>query len=726
MALLRPGENCWRIEEADRVAFLVDGAAYFEALREAFRRARHSIVALCWDIDSRVCMVRGTKQDGDPAELGEFLRTLLAQHRGLHAYLLTWDFHMIYAFERGLCPAWLRWFPIRLGTRRRLHFHMDDGHPVWACHHQKLIVVDDQVAILGGLDPTKNRWDTPEHSADDPRRVDPDVGAYAPFHDVQVMVSGRVARALGELARDRWHRATGEEIPAVDLQASQHDVWPETVSTDLISVPVAIARTQPAFDGKPEIREIERLILDAIRSARRHMYIESQYLTSESVAAALVSRLQESTGPDIVVIVHPNSTGWLEQHTMDVLRARVLRRIRSADRYGRLGVYYPDIPGLGEGCMTMHSKLMIVDDEFARIGSANLSNRSMGFDTECDVALEARGEGRIRRAIADLRHRLLAEHLGVDREKVTERLAATGSLLKAVEDLRGQGRTLKVFDHDIPPEVDAWIPDATVIDPDRPLEAQVFAEQFVPKEQRKPARRRVVTATMVLLGLVALAAAWRWTPLRDWLDVPALVDYLSAFRNSAAGPLLVLGGYVIGALAIMPVTMLIAVTVLAFGPWLGFPYSLTGILLSAAVTYGIGHLLGQRWVRRLAGARLNRLSQRLAQRGVLAVMAVRIIPVAPFTIVNLVAGASHIRFRDFLLGTAIGILPGLLGMTVFMDRLLETLRHPGPAGIAVMVVVVAGIVGAAVMLRRWLEKRTRPDEGLSSRHKVIKSSSPST
>jgi uncharacterized membrane protein YdjX (TVP38/TMEM64 family) len=355
--------------------------------------------------------------------------------------------------------------------------------------------------------------------------------------------------------------------------------------------------------------------------------------------------------------------------------------------------------------MTMHSKVMIVDDEFVRVGSANLSNRSMGFDTECDLALEAKGNGRIEQSIADLRHRLLGEHLGVDHEKIAERLATSGSLLKTVEELRGHGRTLKVFDPDIPPEVDAWVPDASVIDPDRPLDTETLTGQ-VPEAHRRQARHRVIVGAGLLLALLALAAAWRWTPLREWLNVPALVDYLSAFRNSPAGSLLVLAGYVLGGLAVMPVTVLIAVTILAFGPWLGFAYALTGTLLSATVTYGLGHLLGRRWVRRLAGARLNRLSQRLAQRGVLAIMAVRIVPVAPFTIVNLVAGASHIRFRDFLIGTIIGMLPGLLGLTVFMDRLVATIRDPGPTGIAVMALVAIGILAAAVTLRRWLEKRT--------------------
>jgi phospholipase D1/2 len=707
--ILRAGQNCWRIEQAERLAFLVDGDAYFQALRAAIMQAQRSVFILCWDIDTRVRMIREGRSDGLPAEFGAFLHAVLARRRDLQIYVLVWDFHMIYAFEREWWP-----FPLRLGARRRLHLQMDDGHPVWACHHQKLVVVDDALALVGGLDPTKNRWDTPEHRADDQRRCDPDVGAYPPFHDVQMMVTGPVAAALGELARDRWKRANRRVIPPpvspTHDRRGTPDLWPSQIAPDLEGVPVAIARTQPQYNGYQEIREVERVVLDSIRAARRHLYIESQYLTSKSVGDALVARLQEPDGPEIALIVHPNSTGWLEQHTMDVLRARLLKQIRGADRHQRLGIYCPVVPGLAGNCMTMHSKLMIVDDEFVRVGSANLSNRSMGLDTECDLVLEAGGNARVQQAIATLRHRLLGEHLGVDPAKVAEIQGRAGSLLTTIERLRGTGRTLEVFDHDIPSEVDAWVPDTSVIDPDRPLDSEVVAAQLVPGNQRTPARRRILMGVGLLAALVALAAAWQWTPLKDWLNVQDLVATLSGFKESPVAPLIVLGGYVIGGLVVMPVTVLIAVTVLAFGPFLGFTYSFAGTLLSAGVTFFVGHLLGSQWVRRLGGSTLNRLSHRLAKQGILSVMAVRIVPVAPFTVVNLVAGASHIRFRDFMIGTAVGMLPGLLGMTVFMDRLVETVKHPGPRGIAIMVLVVAMIFVSALGLRRWLYRRTTRDD----------------
>ena len=203
--LLRPGHNCWRIETAERVAFLIDGSAYFPAVREAIARARHSVFVLGWDIDSRLQLVPDGAGDGLPEPLGEFLDAAVRRTPSLRVWVLTWDFAAIYAMERQLLPQLsLDWL-----THPRLRFRLDACHPFGASHHQKVVVVDDRIAFVGGLDLTRCRWDTPEHRPDEPRRVDAAGTPYAPFHDIEMLVEGPVAAALGALARERWLRATG-------------------------------------------------------------------------------------------------------------------------------------------------------------------------------------------------------------------------------------------------------------------------------------------------------------------------------------------------------------------------------------------------------------------------------------------------------------------------------------------------------------------------------------
>jgi len=698
-SILEAGRNCWRLDPADRAAFLIDGAAYYRAFRGAAIQAERSIMILGWDFDSRIRMVSEEESDGFPPRLGDFIQALLARRRTLHVHVLIWDFHLVYAFER-------EWWPLSaLRAHRRLHFRMDDRHPIGASHHQKVVVVDDAVAFVGGLDLAQCRWDTSEHRPNHPLRIFPDGRPCRPFHDVQMMVDGKAAASLSTLCRTRWARATGRSLPP-PYNAPRRAPWPLGIKPDMERVQVGISLTEPAYADFSEVRQVERLYLDAIRAARRHIYIETQYLTSSTLGAALLARLQEPAGPEIVIILHPNSDGWLEQYTMDVLRGRVLKRLRAGDIGQRLGLYYPQIPGLGTQCISLHSKVLIVDDDLVRIGSSNLSNRSMGFDTECDLAVEACGDPAIQHGIANLRHRLLGEHLGTSSETVEEHMARGGSMIAAIETLQGGERTLQVFDSQIPPDVDAWIPDSELIDPDRPLNSNVVTDHLVPEEHRTTARRHIMLGASTLMAFLALAAAWRWTALRNWLDVPAFVTYLQGFNNNSVAPFVMIGGFLLGGLIVAPVTVLIAVSVLAFGPLFGFVYSFAGMTLSALLTFGIGHMLGHETVRRLAGSRLNTISRRLAQKGILAIIAVRIIPVAPFSLINLVAGASHIRFRHFLIGTLIGELPGLLGVSIFVDQIGEAVKHPGPGSFIALAVAAAAIVAGVVMLRRWLGKGT--------------------
>lgn len=696
--IIQPGRNCWRVEAANRVAFLIDGEAYFGAVRDALEQARESVYILGWDIDSRIRLDHNGGRDGYPERLGEFLNALVQRRRGLHIHILVWDFAMIYALER----EWLPIYKLGWQSHRRLHFRMDGRHPAGASQHQKVVVIDDQAAFVGGMDLSKWRWDTTAHHPADPRRSGPEGHHYPPYHDVQILVTGPAARALGELARERWRRATGERLRPPQAPP---EPWPAGLRPDLERVEVAIARTFPRYNGWGEVREVERLYADAIGAARRHIFIENQYFTSHRIAELLAARLSERSGPEIVVILPKRSSGWLEQHTMDVLRARLLKRLFAADRHRRLGIFYPEHPEVLPEFINIHDKVMVVDDEFLRIGSANLSNRSMGFDSECDLAIEARGDPLLSASIAAFRSRLLAEHLETRPEIVDQVMRREGSLLRSVAALRRPGKSLIELEPRIRPGLDEWVPDAAFIDPERPIASEAVVDHLMSEAERPPARRYLLRSLTLVAAVLALAIAWRLTPLRDYMEVERLFDLLAALRGLPAAPALVVLGFVAAGLLAFPLTVLVVVTVLAFGPLPGFTLALTGAMASAFVTYGIGHRLGRDLVRRLAGHYVNRLSERLARRGVLAVMVIRILPIAPYSLVNVVAGASHIRFRDYAIGTFFGLLPGLLAITLFVDRVAATLQRPDPANTLTLLAVGLLLLLVTWLLRRLLLKR---------------------
>jgi phospholipase D1/2 len=696
--LLRPGRNCWRIEHAKRFGMLVDADAYFRAVRAAMCNARHSIFILSWDIDSRTRLVPQGVDDGYPEQLGDFLRTMVNSRPQLHVHILNWDFAMLYALER----EWLPEYKLGWHTHRRLAFHMDGQHPIGASHHQKVVVIDDAVAFVGGLDLTRCRWDTPEHRASSPLRCDTEGKPHEPFHDVQAIVDGKVARALGELARTRWERAT--HCKPIGCVEAMHDPWPAHVIPDVTDVEVAIARTEPAFDDHPEVDEIRQLHLDAIASAQRHLFFENQYFTAGLIGNALAKRLAEPDGPEVAVVSPQTQSGWLEDATMGVLRTRLHRRLKQADRYDRYRLYCPLVPGLEHGCLNVHSKVFAVDGDLFSIGSANLSNRSMASDTECNLVIEAHGtdaeKDRIRQVIARLRNRLLAEHLGTSPEEVGAELDRHGGLHRAIEALQQPGRTLQGMDPPVLPELDALIPDQAIFDPERPIDPDELVAQLVPKEARRPIPWRLVGLGLLAVMLAALAIAWRSTPLREYVNLASLLDVARGLEALPFTPLAVVASYVIGGLLMVPVTLLIAVTGIVFGPVEGAIYAIFGTLLSAAVTYGIGHWLGRDTVRRLLGARVNRLSRRIAKRGILAMVIVRMLPIAPFTVVNIVSGASHLSFRDFMLGTLLGISPGIVITVTFVHNLAEAIRNPSAGTVAMLAGIAALLIGFALLLQR--------------------------
>lgn len=703
--LLQEGRNCWRIEPAQRFSLLVDADIYFRAVREAIRAARHSIFILSWDIDSRMWLVPGGAKDGYPEPLGEFLHAVVSSRPELHAYVLNWDFAMLYALER----EWLPVYKLDWRTHRRLEFRMDGRHPIGASHHQKVVVIDDELAFVGGLDLTRSRWDTPEHACDGALRRDADGKPYGPFHDVQCMVDGRVARALGELARDRWQRAAKQM--AIPPRNSEHECWPQWIKPDLTGVDVAISRTEPAFEHHPPVHEIKQLHLDAIASAKKTLFFENQYFTSGLIAHALAARLRETDGPEVAVISPQTQSGWLEDVTMGVLRARSHRHLAAADAHGRYRLYCPHIPGLKEGCLNVHSKVFAVDDALFSVGSANLSSRSMAYDTECNLTIEAGGaeaeRGRIGSAIAAMRNRLLAEHLDTSPSAVAEEIARQHSLHGAIGTLQSSGRSLQALNPSVTAELDALIPDQAFFDPERPLDPDELVAQFVPKDARKPLPNRLVALGLLAIALALLAIAWRSTPLREWINLASLVNLARGLEHLPFTPLAVVASYVVAGLLMVPVMLLIAVTGIVFGPAWGMGYAMAGSLLSASVAYGIGRWLGRETVRRMLGTRVNRLSRRIAKRGIVAMTVIRILPIAPFTIVNIVAGASHIRFRDYLIGTVLGMAPGIFITVTFVHNLAEAVRRPSVGTVSVLAAVALLLIAAAFFTKRMLTRKDK-------------------
>lgn len=415
--IIRPGRNCVSSKGVDSTGILIDARDYYRLFYRAARKARNYILISGWEFNSGVRLLRGEdlKDADEDIRFLNFLNDICGKNPGLRVYILAWNFSYIFILRR-------EWMQKRIFTRVNpaISYHFDNRHAFAASQHQKFVVIDGYASFVGGMDISSGRWDDRNHAADNPFRVDSGGRPYGPYHDVNSYHTGEAAAELAELFRQRWLDATGKDIELGS--ARRADFIPEDgPGVAVAAASVAISRTQArslAHLKKP-IKEIRTLYTDAIRSARSLIYIENQYFSSYAVYRALVRRMKRSATKLQIVLVLPRKEQTLIEHAyVGIAQTRLLRSLkRTARKNGHcFGVYYP-VVRLNEDYeepVFVHSKLMIVDDRFMTVGSANTNNRSMGLDTELNVSWEARGKGekKLAASIRNVRIELLSEHTG--------------------------------------------------------------------------------------------------------------------------------------------------------------------------------------------------------------------------------------------------------------------------------------------------------------------------
>jgi phosphatidylserine/phosphatidylglycerophosphate/cardiolipin synthase-like enzyme len=510
--LADPGTH-WRIATADRAALLIDGAAYFGALTNAMEQAQRSITIVGWDIRSNLLL----EPEHSRETLADRLVRLLNATPALEVRLLIWDWVIAYSLDREFLPQW-QMAPLH----DRLTFVLDDALPTGASHHEKVVVIDGELAFVGGLDLSDGRWDTPDHDPTNTARAIADTGnRELPFHDVMMVLDGEAAAAVTELVERRWQRATDQKLtlrPTAAAEAAATEVWPEGVEPQLRDVAIAIARTRPDYADTSRAREIKALYHAAIEKAERFIYIENQYLTVRSIAQALAARLRDKPALELVIITPDKCEGALENAVMDQGRAAFVAILEEATRE-RVAVLTPFSGGVG---IHVHAKVMNVDDRFFTMGSANLANRSMGVDSEINLAIEQAQASPVFRG---WRQALLAEHLGVDPEKLAAVEEERGSIIAsiaALNDLEAARfcRPLQLDEADLPAPLDEI---AELGDPPEPIIPDQILGPSLPLRERRQVRRWVGRMAG-LAGIVLIIASWQGplaAAISVWFALPA-------------------------------------------------------------------------------------------------------------------------------------------------------------------------------------------------------------
>lgn len=438
-AILSEGHNCWVQRDAQEAGVLVDGQDYYRSFYEAAQKAERSIAMTGWQFDSDVSLLRGQdleKAQG-PVRLLEMLEALCEQKPELHVYILAWDFSLLLALER----EWMQTLLFKT-TSERIHFRFDASSPLAAAHHQKLVLIDGSIAFTGGMDICDCRWDERSHPPRSTLRCDSGRDPHGPYHDVQTVVRGPVVEPLVELFEARWFMSGGGTL---SLPRANRDDVKLSYTLPLAPGPVALSRTfgKTLVPAQPTVQEVRELYVEAIQAAERFIYIENQYFSSRAIFQALVRRLRDNTLPKVeVIFVLPKQPEALrEQLAMGVAQVKLLRALkRVVDEEGHaLGVYCSALPDESGADRTtyIHSKVMVVDDAFVTIGSANTTNRSLGLDSELNLSWEGAAQAKhIRR----LRVSLLSEHSGCSSVALLRAAAKGQGLVRVLDALAEAGQ----------------------------------------------------------------------------------------------------------------------------------------------------------------------------------------------------------------------------------------------------------------------------------------------
>jgi phospholipase D1/2 len=651
-----------------------------------------------WDIHSETLLVGPTARadDGLPPTLGPFLKALIEKKPKLAINILGWDFAALYAAER----EWNSEEKFTSGTSGRIRLCLDPSLPLGSAQHQKIVAIDDLVAFTGGLDLTVRRWDTGEHAACDPLRVDHEGKPYAPFHDVQCMVDGEAAAALGEIARARWAAAG---CVLTQARPKSGNRWPESVAVDGRDITAGIARTEVETSDRPGITEVARLFEASIATANRLIYIENQFTSANEIASALARRMASVPSLKVLIVAPRAHSSWFESQAMQGGRRSFLAPFVAAGVTERLRILYPTSQPADPhaAAIMVHSKLMTVDDGFLRVGSANLNNRSLGADSECDVAFEATCKEH-EAFIRSVRHRLISHFLGVELREVAaneqdllgfiDRHGSSGASKKLVP-IEEENISMRAMTEFVQP----------IADPRRPLDLERTA-------RRMWTARTMLAVAAIVLSLAGLALAWQYTPLNAFTDIGYVTEVISQNTQSEFAPLFAIAAFVMGGLVAFPVLVLIAATAAALGPWLGFASAFAGVLLSAALLFMIGRFMGHKRLQSLLGKRALRIQDRIVGKGVVAVALIRMVPIAPFSLVNLLAGASQLTLRDFLIGTLLGMAPGIITMAALGAQIADFARNASWSSALLLGLTIAAWIGVclgAQFVVTWLAGRNR-------------------
>ncbi|QCZ92570.1 VTT domain-containing protein [Salinimonas iocasae] len=710
-SIFQQGENCWVSSKASYAAPLIDCANYYKALHSSIVKAKHSIFIVGWDIDSRIRLIRGEDEANSeaPSVISELLAWKAEQNPELKIYLLRWDSSLAFFAQREMWAkeVWDENTPDNVETV------LDDTIPMGGSQHQKIVIIDDEVVYSGGMDVSTNRWDTRDHPVESEERDGPD-GEYGPLHDVQAVYSGPLVKEFAELVRWRWLRVAESnpinfrEDAKIKLEDGIPDAWPDDYEPWFENVDCALARTIPFMDEVEPVQEVRNMLLDLINQAERVIYIENQFTSRQEIAEALNKRLKTCPDLNVIVVSSYEPKGRFECEAFWASRIefkKILFKDIDPDRVIMTYSSITDEQGRS-AYKRIHSKVMTIDEKYLVIGSSNLSNRSMTLDTEIDTVYYGNDEHNSAQ-IARVRDDLLAEHSGRDVEATAVLLKKDNPARALMTGQLAHGYVLTQVNDEIFTDPSSDNLFRSLSDPEEPLIAMPTMDgSSMPV--RNPRRRTIMVGLGVLI-IAILGGLMFWASQAiPWLSADSINAFLEESRGTYFALPTVLLVYLVGGILFFPVTVLSIAVAAVFGPIWGPIYGILGALLSSATMFGVGKLLGNAGLKKIGGPKVDAVDQKLKSSGIVGVAAIRMLPIAPFSLVNLVAGISSIGLFQFLMGTFLGMFPPMIAKGLVGDSITQIFRNPSPETISYLAggIILWGLmIWGSQKFARWYQER---------------------
>jgi uncharacterized membrane protein YdjX (TVP38/TMEM64 family) len=248
-------------------------------------------------------------------------------------------------------------------------------------------------------------------------------------------------------------------------------------------------------------------------------------------------------------------------------------------------------------------------------------------------------------------------------------------------------------------------------DPERVVTAERFVNDVLGMRKRRRELRFALGALVAAAVVIAVVGLLRQLPLDPAARLAEARGALEALRGSVWTVPVVVAAMTVGCILCLPITLMVGTVIIALGPSLGFVCAALGTLAGAATNWVMGRVVGRNAMRKLLGRNQERVERQLARRGVITVAVLRKVPIAPFTIVNMAMGASGITLRDFLIGTSLGMLPGIAAFAIVGDRLIEVWREPTVANVTLVASAVIVWIGVILGMQWYLNRLDRRENG---------------